>query len=197
MSALAEEWRRPGTYTVPEVAYVADVADMVVNREIDARVLEIQGHSGAGERLLDKPGLLYVVAIHDLRSALDRDTRSRIAASLRAGQQTLTLGRFSLSVARLKTLVRPRLSEVEALHDAISFDPAICGGEAVLRGTRIPAHQIAELLAQRATPRELQAEFGIGAGELAAARLYARLHPRRGRPRLVRRDAVVHVSADR
>jgi hypothetical protein len=29
---------------------------------------------------------------------------------------------------RLKNLVQPRLSEVEALHGAISLDPAVCGG---------------------------------------------------------------------
>ncbi len=63
-------------------------------------------------------------------------------------------------------------------------DDAIQGGAATFRGTRILVHQIADLIGQGADEAELREDYPRLTPEMiAAAPIYARAHPRRGRPR--------------
>jgi uncharacterized protein (DUF433 family) len=63
-------------------------------------------------------------------------------------------------------------------------DDAIQAGAATFRGTRILVHQVADLLAQGADEAELREDYPRLTPEMiAAAPIYARSHPRRGRPR--------------
>lgn len=43
--------------------------------------------------------------------------------------------------------------------DRISIDPSICHGQASVKGTRIPVHQIVRMLANGDTVEELLAEY--------------------------------------
>jgi len=45
------------------------------------------------------------------------------------------------------------------LFDRISIDPNICHGQACVKGTRIPVHQIVRMLANGDTVEELLAEY--------------------------------------
>lgn len=66
----------------------------------------------------------------------------------------------------------------------ITEDAAIQGGAATFRGTRILVHQVADLLARGASEAELYEDYPrLTSAMLAAASVYARAHPRRGRPR--------------
>jgi len=46
-----------------------------------------------------------------------------------------------------------------AMHERISIDPNICHGQAVIRGTRIPVHQIVRMLANGDTIEDLLEEY--------------------------------------
>ncbi|MDX2153635.1 MAG: DUF433 domain-containing protein [Bryobacteraceae bacterium] len=43
--------------------------------------------------------------------------------------------------------------------ERISIDPKICHGQACVKGTRIPVHQIIRMLANGDTPEDLLAEY--------------------------------------
>ena len=43
--------------------------------------------------------------------------------------------------------------------ERISIDPAVCHGQACVKGTRIPVHQIVRMLANGDTVEELLAEY--------------------------------------
>lgn len=63
-------------------------------------------------------------------------------------------------------------------------DSAIQGGAATFRDTRILVHHIADLMEQGADEAELRSDYPRLTSEMiAAARIYVRAHPRRGRPR--------------
>ena len=63
-------------------------------------------------------------------------------------------------------------------------DASIQRGAATFRGTRILVHQIADLLAQGADEAELRNDYPrLTPAMLAAAPVYARAHPKRGRPK--------------
>lgn len=45
------------------------------------------------------------------------------------------------------------------MHDRISIDPNICHGQACIRGTRIPVHQIVRMLANNDTIEGLLEDY--------------------------------------
>ncbi len=76
---------------------------------------------------------------------------------------------------------------VDAYRQAMSMiveHPDIQGGAATVRGTRILAHQVADLLAQGVSEAELIEDYPrLSPEAIEACRIFARSHPRRGRPR--------------
>jgi uncharacterized protein (DUF433 family) len=63
-------------------------------------------------------------------------------------------------------------------------DPEILGGDPVFRGTRVPVHVIAELVAQGSKPAELIEGYPrLNAEMIRLAPIYAAAYPLRGRPR--------------
>lgn len=49
--------------------------------------------------------------------------------------------------------------EVLEMIERISIDPAVCHGQACIKGTRIPVHQIIAMMANGDTIEELLAEY--------------------------------------
>ena len=81
--------------------------------------------------------------------------------------------------------------------ELIVEDPRIQAGAATFKGTRILVHQIADLVAQGATEAELCEDYPrLTCEMIASATIYAKSHPRRGRPRkpLWRRDKPIRTT---
>jgi uncharacterized protein (DUF433 family) len=63
-------------------------------------------------------------------------------------------------------------------------DPEILGGDPVFRGTRVPVHLVAELIAKGSQPAELIESYPrLTAEMIRLAPVYGAAYPLRGRPR--------------
>jgi uncharacterized protein (DUF433 family) len=91
---------------------------------------------------------------------------------------------YEVDVRSVVDQVDDHLGRYRAALALIVEDAAIQGGAATFRGTRILVHHIAALLQQGASEAELREDYPRLTPEMmAAAPIYARAHPRRGRPR--------------
>ena len=80
--------------------------------------------------------------------------------------------------------VATSLRDLRRARRLVVSDPEIMGGEPVFRGTRVPVHMIAGLVAQGSTPAELLAGYPrLTAEMIRLAHVYAAAYPLRGRPR--------------
>ena len=62
-------------------------------------------------------------------------------------------------------------------NDRITIDPAICDGEPVIRGTRVPVRIVVGSLAGGMVLEEIQREYDISADDIRAAEAFwASLH---------------------
>lgn len=60
------------------------------------------------------------------------------------------------------------------MFDRISINPAVCQGQACIKGTRMPVHQIVNMLANGDTSETLLKEFPqLSAADISAALAYA------------------------
>ncbi len=59
-------------------------------------------------------------------------------------------------------------------HERITINAGICHGQACIRGTRIPVHQVVRMLAEGDSPEDLLNEFSVLTKEdISAALNYA------------------------
>ncbi len=77
-----------------------------------------------------------------------------------------------------------RLGRLAAARNMVESSPEILGGTPVIRGTRVPVHDIAaSVAAGHSTERILAGYPGLDADKVELATIYAEANPARGRPR--------------
>lgn len=77
-----------------------------------------------------------------------------------------------------------RAQEVTNAHAFVTTDPEIMGGLPVFKGTRVPIDTVLASVDKGIDWQRLVDSYPFLTGELVhAARIYATVHPRRGRPR--------------
>ncbi len=186
--------RRAGArrFSLHEAAFATGLSRKAINQAIDRE--EIRPMPGRREedreRLLGFAELVYLCLRDDVGSLLSAEGKRRfyeqLARSVRQGEAPAAVAVGAIEV-RVEPAVAPlneRIAELGRSHAWVVTDPLVRAGEPVVRGTRIPVQVLAELTAQGAPREELLEDYPALTPEmLDAALLYARMHPRRGRPR--------------
>ncbi|CAM2843024.1 hypothetical protein JHFBIEKO_2033 [Methylobacterium mesophilicum] len=170
--------------TVPEAAFVTQSSVRGVNSEIDAGI--VSGH-GKPVREIGSADLLYLATVRDLRvdltPALRQRLRNAIAAAHDARRNTAQVSHLSVALDAVEAELADRLQILDRLrNEAIEQNAEIMGGEPVLRGTRIPARHVADMVRHGASPESLAEEFDLTSDQVSAAILFDRVSPRQGRP---------------
>jgi uncharacterized protein (DUF433 family) len=115
-----------------------------------------------------------------------RDLYARIVAQAGLGRVQVERGVLSY-VVDVASAARRLDKALACYRDAMQLiveDDRLQAGAATFKGTRILVHQIADLLAQGCGAEALREDYPrLTPAMIAAAPVYARAHPRRGRPR--------------
>ncbi len=141
-------------------------------------------------RLLSKSQVLYrQLEARGLRQ-LPLTTRRRVARAVEEepGIDAVAVSHGSVVLIEVKTARKHMEGELRRLahaQQAVVSDPEIMSGTPVYRGTRIPVHAIADMLAQGTTIEEILAGYpALTRERVELAPVYAKAFPRRGRPPL-------------
>jgi len=113
----------------------------------------------------------------------DRDQLLSLTSPIRQDDWTVKVpfGTLELNGFVLHTQRRAQL--VDRANDLVIEDQEVMGGEPVFKGTRIPVHTIAASLKLGITTDHILEAFpGLGKEMVGVAEVYAKVHPRRGRP---------------
>src|SRR5262249_23114846 len=75
------------------------------------------------------------------------------------------------------------LKQLNKARHAVSSSPEVLGGSVVFKGTRIPVHDIADMLANGDSPAAIARAYPqLDKERVRLAAIYAAAYPRRGRP---------------
>jgi uncharacterized protein (DUF433 family) len=173
-------------FTTTEAAVLTGLPLKAVNNAIDKKTISA-APGPQGGRLLDARALVSLSLERRLADRIAPELRRKVFDAL-AGSPRNTV---SLEGGLLKIDLRePRRELAASLRDLrrarrlVLSDPEILGGDPVFRGTRVPVHMIAELLAQGSTKAELLDSYPrLSAEMIRLAPVYAAAYPLRGRPR--------------
>jgi uncharacterized protein (DUF433 family) len=175
-----------------EAAYVAGLSEKTVQQAIDRHEIDAvaEGPGQGQPRSVSYDDLLYLRLRKSLEGLLTGEGKRKVREMMVRERPrpenawTVSVGPVSVCVADELEEVNQRLSEVRGVRAMITQDAEVLAGEPVVAGTRIGVHHLAELARQGADESELLEDYpSLTPETLRAALTYARLYPRRGRPR--------------
>lgn len=183
-----------------EAAVVARVHVRDVHRVIDERILPDAFYRVDDGRSISATGCVFISFYFDSAKRLTADERMVAIRELGSRVNKARGWAFDsstkddwvfrdefLTIDLFPFVERTRygLERLAAARGLVTSDPDILGGTPVIRGTRIPVHDVAASVAAGVpTKRILAAYPALDEEKIELATIYAEANPPRGRPRM-------------
>jgi len=177
-------------FSPAEIGAVAGVPVKSVYKVIEQRLPGGLVVRRQRQRLLTRWGAVCVVIDHEMPKDVPVTVRKQLYAQIRGSMSSRVIKckhgilQYIVDVKALATKVDVELAKYRKAMKLIVEEPNVQAGAATFRGTRIIVQQIADLISEGATEAELREDYPrLTRAMIAAAPVYAKAHPRRGRPR--------------
>ena len=173
-------------WSANEAACVTGVPLKQVHRIIDAGLLGDAVESRNGVRVVLGSGLIGLKFAYQMAHILTREGRRRLIPRLleEPAAERVQDDALSIDVRPMASDVHRGVAVLAKVKEMVEAREGVLGGTPCFRGTRIPVHDIAAMLANGDSVAALQAAYpGLTEAQIRAAPLYAAAYPRRGRRR--------------
>ncbi len=190
--------------TPAEAAVVANVSVRDVNRVIDEHIVPARLYSLRNGRYLKADACALVAFYYAAAGSLTSAERTQVIKTLSAEalvskMRSPTAMRWvyrrdflTVDLLPLAEATFARHAALRRAREMVVEDPEILGGTPVIRGTRIPVHDVA---AAGADDVRVKAAYpGLDEERIELARLYVRANPARGRPRKTAINGLTLIS---
>ncbi len=185
-----ETARQSNPYTPAQAAAVTGLPLPAVHKAIEYRLIrpKVVREGRSLYRLLSKPQVLYLQLEANGLRCLPLATRRQIARAIEQAPNADMVpvsrgGALTVQIKAARKRVEDALRRLVQAERMIVSDPDVMKGTPVYRGTRIPVHAIAGMLAQGATLQEILEGYpALTRKAVELAPVYAKAFPRRGRP---------------
>ena len=174
------------TLSANEASCVTGVPLKQVHRIIDAGLLDGAASGGRRSRSVQRDALLGLKLAYETTDMLTLGGRRRLVRYLLDHPDASTARErdVTVDVRTMKGEVRKGLSWLTRARNAIACDDAVLSGTPCIKGTRIPVHDLADMLANGDSIGAILEAFPqLSEAQIDLAVFYARAYPRRGRPR--------------
>jgi len=187
-----------------EAAYIAGISDRDMNRVMDEHILPDVLFQGASGRSFARLGAAFASFYFETEDIFSAQFRRNIVSELtsRVESRSDKEDVFSLSsmpkdadwhidvsrvtsvnVADFVDAALGRTRQIEQANSLVETDPKKMGGQPVFTGTRLPIANILSSLDSGIDLDRMQASYPfLTDAHINAARVYNRVHPKRGRP---------------
>jgi uncharacterized protein (DUF433 family) len=174
-----------------EAAQLSGVSATVVNKAIEQKAVRIKTSKSGS--LIDAHDIGALQMFGSMPFGLPVVFKKRVSAWLRETGSGAELPLTDALIVRkseaVEEAMRRALRYVELRQRFLEINPAVQGGEPVIRGTRIPIRGLAKQIEAGETMKVLRKEYDyIDAEAFEFATMWASANPRRGRPARPWRD---------
>jgi uncharacterized protein (DUF433 family) len=174
------------SWSTNEASCVTGVPLKQVHRIIDAGLFGDAAESRNGARVVLGAGLIGLKLAYQLGTVLTPEGRRRLIRRLldEPTAEALHDEPLSVDVRVMAEAVHRRIALLAQAKRMVETDDGVLGGTPCFKGTRIPIHDIAAMLANGDTVAALQAAYPrLTEAQISAAPIHAQAYPRRGRRR--------------
>ena len=191
--------------TPTEAAVVSEVSVRDINRVFDEHILPATFLEMKERRWVKSDACAYVRFYFHTASRLTAPERVRVIRRLTTpdprGAEAAPVIEDDFLVVNFHRFVEATQSRHDALRrarDLVTDNPETLGGVPVIRGTRIPVHDIAAAVKAGRSKEEIRSGYSrLTDEQIDLAALYASANPPRGRPSKVERGHMELVSETR
>jgi uncharacterized protein (DUF433 family) len=193
--------------TTSEAAIAAGVTVAKINRMIDKRILPKMLYKTSQNRTVRKDACLWIAFYFETEDVLTAAARVKAMRNGLAHNHSWTELRHckfeesrtvQVLLSSIWEDVDRRLRQLRKAQEMVIENPEILSGTPVIRGTRIPVHDVASLVDAGTAKRELMEIYPtLTPSQLELASIYARANPQRGRPRRRQFPRSLTVSVSR
>ena len=176
--------------TPAEAAVVAGVSVRDVHRMIDEHILPERYFETFESRSFKRQACVFISFYMGSADRLTSEERQRtiaIASNIAdwaKSKKTVQDEFLTIDLTPFSRGVEERLRRLQAAREIVVSDPEILGGIPVVKGTRVPVHQVAAAVAAGTPVERILASYpSLKPGQVELAALYAEANPQRGRPR--------------
>ena len=189
--------------TTTEAAIAAGVSIPQINRMIDEKILPEDLYDTTPIRTFRSDACLLIAFYFETANWLTANARletirnARIRCSTWNEWKDCTVGDHNLTIrfSDLWKEVDGRLRSLTEARQMVVEDPEILSGTPVIRGTRVPVHDVAaQLDAGVPMERILRSYPSLNASQVELASIYAKAAPQRGRPRRLSIPGATRIS---
>jgi uncharacterized protein (DUF433 family) len=189
--------------TTTEAAVAAGVSIPQINRIIDEKILPEGLYSTSPIRTFRTDACLMIAFYFETAEWLTASARLETIRNAMAHCSTwdqwkdCTVGEHFLTVhfSDLWRAVDGRLRRLSEARRMVAEDPEILSGTPVIRGTRVPVHDVAtQVDAGIPTERILKSYPSLNASQVELASIYSKAFPQRGRPRRLSIPGATRIS---
>jgi len=173
-----------------EVQAVAGVPLKAVYKAIEQRLPRGSVVRRNRQPLLTRWGAICIAIDHEMPKDVPMAIRRQLYAQIKRSGPSREIKckhgilHYVVDVKAAADKIDVGLARYRKAMKLIVEDPGIQAGAATFKGTRILVHHVADLISQGATEAELREDYPRLTREMmAAAKIYVKSHPRRGRPR--------------
>lgn len=176
-------------FTPTEAAVLTRLPLKAVNNAIDKKTIAAVAGERAGRatRLLDARALVSLAVERRLADRIAPELRRKLFDALADAPRNVVAlegGLLKIDLREPRRELAASLRDLRRARRLVVSDRDIMGGDPVFRGTRVPVHLIADLVAQGAAADELLSDYPRLTAEMVRlAPVYAAAYPLRGRPR--------------
>jgi len=172
------------TLSAREAACVTGVPLKQVRRIVYAGLLDVCAGDGKHSRGIHQDGLVGLKLAHETMDMLTLDGRRRLVRFLLLNPNARTARErdVSVNVRTMRNKVRKGLSMLAKARDAVESDEAVLSGAPCVRRTRIPVHDIADMLANGDSAEAIGKAYPqLSETQIELAAFYVKVYPGRGR----------------
>lgn len=189
--------------TTTEAAIAAGVSVPQINRMIDEKILPEDLYDTTPIRTFRTDACLLIAFYFETANWLTANARLETIRNARTRCSTwnewkdCTVGDHNLTIrfSDLWKVVDGRLRRLSQARQMVVEDPEILSGTPVIRGTRVPVHDVAaQLDAGVPMERILRSYPNLSASQVELASIYAKAAPQRGRPRRLSIPGATRIS---
>lgn len=179
---------RAREYSTTEAAVITGVPVATVNHYISRELAQLGiAVWGDGKRTISYEGLMALRMAWDYPKSLAPSSRVEVIEkalkSPRKKHLSLDGGKVIVRVDTSKHAVAAGLRSLHEAEALVSADAGTLRGEPCIKGTRIPVYGVAELVAATKPSGAKLAYSKLTKAQIDLACIYAKAHPRRGRPK--------------
>ncbi len=171
--------------TANEAASVTGVPLKQVHRIIDAGLLAGRVETREGSRVIIGSGLVGLRVAYLTAEILTLEARRRVVSRVirQNGVEAVQEQAVRIDLEPIASDVENGLSALAKAKAMVAVDKDVLGGTPCITGTRVPVHDIGDMLTNGDSPAAiLDAYPQLSAEQISLAAVYAQAYPRRGRP---------------